>query len=303
MHGPPQSCRRHFGIAPDEFARPVMLSRRRPLRLHFLPMVILLHVDPPRRPRDPDRRRVPEAPLDPVDRFSEVIFGLIMVLAFTGSLSVVGGGEQDVHTMLVAALTCNLAWGLVDGVMYVLTSVAERARRVAVFLGIRAADPALARSLVLSALPEAFEAITDDDAAEWIAARIRAQLEPGPRSPVTGDDLRGGLWSGVLVVLATLPRPFRSCSSPMPSVRSGSRRGRRGQPLPRGLLAGTRNRHPGLAARPRDGRPRRRTRGGHDRAGWMIPAADPSPSSKTAFTTFLRTARSSAAWSFSFWSA
>ena len=80
-------------------------------------------------------------PLDPVDRFSEVIFGLIMVLAFTGSLSVVGGGEQDVHTMLVAALTCNLAWGLVDGVMYVLTSVAERARRVAVFLGIRAADP------------------------------------------------------------------------------------------------------------------------------------------------------------------
>lgn len=144
-------------------------------------------------------------PLDPVDRFSEVIFGLIMVLAFTGSLSVVGGGEQDVHTMLVAALTCNLAWGLVDGVMYVLTSVAERARRVAVLLGIRAADPRVARSLVLSALPEAFEAITDDDEADRIAARIRAQPEPEPRSPVTGEDLRGGLWSGVLVVLATFP--------------------------------------------------------------------------------------------------
>jgi VIT1/CCC1 family predicted Fe2+/Mn2+ transporter len=144
-------------------------------------------------------------PLDPVDRFSEVIFGLIMVLAFTCSLSVAEGGAQDVRKMLVAALTCNLAWGLVDGIMYVLTAIAGRTRRRTVLHGIRAADPAIARSLVLSALPEAFDVITDDAEADRIAARFRALPEPGRRSTLTLEDLRGALASGVLVVLATLP--------------------------------------------------------------------------------------------------
>ena len=144
-------------------------------------------------------------PLDPVDRFSEVIFGLVMVLAFTCSLSVASGGAQDVRKMLVAAVACNLAWGLVDAVMYVVTAIAERRRRVTVVQGIRAADPAVARSLVLSALPEAFEAITDDAEADRIAARFRALPEPPRPSTVTLPDLRGALASAVLVVLATLP--------------------------------------------------------------------------------------------------
>jgi len=38
--------------------------------------------------------------LDPVDRASEILFGLIMVLAITGSLSIVDG-KADVRTLLV----------------------------------------------------------------------------------------------------------------------------------------------------------------------------------------------------------
>ena len=48
--------------------------------------------------------------LDPVDRVAEVLFGLIMVLTFTGSLSVAEAGRDDVRAMLVGALGCNLAW-------------------------------------------------------------------------------------------------------------------------------------------------------------------------------------------------
>jgi VIT1/CCC1 family predicted Fe2+/Mn2+ transporter len=143
--------------------------------------------------------------LDPVDRFSEVIFGLVMVLAFTGSVSVAAGGSDDVQAMLVAALACNLAWGLVDGVMYVLTSLAERTRRATVIRGIRAGDPAVARSIVLATLPEGFEAITDPAAADRIAARVRALPEPPPPRTVTWDDLRGALASALLVMIATLP--------------------------------------------------------------------------------------------------
>ena len=66
--------------------------------------------------------------LDPVDRFGEVLFGLIMVLTFTCTLSVAESGREDIRLMLVAALGCNVAWGLVDAVMYVITVLVRRAR-------------------------------------------------------------------------------------------------------------------------------------------------------------------------------
>jgi len=53
------------------------------------------------------RKRV----LEPNERISEVLFGLIMVLTFTGSLSVAESGRDDVRAMLIGALGCNLAWG------------------------------------------------------------------------------------------------------------------------------------------------------------------------------------------------
>lgn len=66
--------------------------------------------------------------LDPVDRFGEALFGLIMVLTFTCTLSVAESGRDDVRLMLVAALGCNVAWGLVDAVQYVITVLVRRAR-------------------------------------------------------------------------------------------------------------------------------------------------------------------------------
>jgi len=66
--------------------------------------------------------------LDPVDRASEIVFGLLMALSFTGSLSVASAGREEVRTMMAAALGCNLAWGLADAVMYLVGIVVERAR-------------------------------------------------------------------------------------------------------------------------------------------------------------------------------
>ena len=49
--------------------------------------------------------------LDPIERLSEVLFGLIMVLSFTGSLSAATAGREEIRTMLFGAIGCNLAWG------------------------------------------------------------------------------------------------------------------------------------------------------------------------------------------------
>jgi hypothetical protein len=66
--------------------------------------------------------------LEASDRTAEVLFGLIMVLTFTGSLSVADAGRADVRAMLIGALGCNLAWGIIDGVLYLMTALAEKSR-------------------------------------------------------------------------------------------------------------------------------------------------------------------------------
>ena len=69
--------------------------------------------------------------LEPYDRVSEVLFGLIMVLTFTGSLSIAEAGRDDIRTMLIGALGCNLAWGIIDGVLYLMGCLAEKGTRPA----------------------------------------------------------------------------------------------------------------------------------------------------------------------------
>ena len=84
--------------------------------------------------------------LEPVERISEVFFGLIMVLTITGSISVAEAGREDVRTMLVGALGCNLAWGLIDGVMYLMDCLSGRRRESARFLP--SAEPPSRKKLI-----------------------------------------------------------------------------------------------------------------------------------------------------------
>ena len=68
--------------------------------------------------------------LDPVARMSEILFGLIMALTFTGTLDVATAGNEDVRMLLVGTIGCNLAWGLVDGVMFLISALTERGRNL-----------------------------------------------------------------------------------------------------------------------------------------------------------------------------
>jgi hypothetical protein len=54
---------------------------------------------------NPPRKRL----LDPSERLSEILFGLIMVITFTCSFNVAQAGHGGVRKMLAAALGCNLA--------------------------------------------------------------------------------------------------------------------------------------------------------------------------------------------------
>jgi hypothetical protein len=64
--------------------------------------------------------------LDPLERFSEIVFGLIMVLTFTSAIGATDAGRNDVRAVLVGALGCNLAWGIIDAAMYLMAVWGER---------------------------------------------------------------------------------------------------------------------------------------------------------------------------------
>src|SRR5438445_13869155 len=92
--------------------------------------------------------------LEPHERISEVLFGLIMVLTFTGSLSVAEAGREDIRTMLIGALGCNLAWGIIDGVLYLMGCLAEGGRNLMTLRAVRSAsDPQKGQRLIAGALP------------------------------------------------------------------------------------------------------------------------------------------------------
>jgi len=75
--------------------------------------------------------------LEPLDRFSEVLFGLIMVLTVTCSFSVVGATPLEVRHMLLAALGCNVAWGVIDAVFYLLQRFGEQGRGIVALRALR----------------------------------------------------------------------------------------------------------------------------------------------------------------------
>src|SRR5438067_13438417 len=103
---------------------------------------MLSKIQPPASMPEDSSKRSSKRVVDPIDRVSEVLFGLIMVLTFTGSLSIAEAGRDDVRTMLIAALGCNLAWGIIDGILYLMGSLAEKGRGLLTFRAVRrAADP------------------------------------------------------------------------------------------------------------------------------------------------------------------
>lgn len=143
--------------------------------------------------------------LDPVDRVSEVIFGLLMAMTFVGSLSVASAGHEEVRTMMITALGCNLAWGLVDAVMYLVRTATARTRDHTLLTGLRGADAVTGQGLIAQALPPLLAAASGTQGLELIRRGL-AELPPLPRRPRLGwNDYVGALGTFVLVVLATFP--------------------------------------------------------------------------------------------------
>ena len=148
---------------------------------------------------------VRERVLDPVERVSEMCFGLFMALTFVGAVSITAPSQDAGRTMLAAALGCNLAWGLVDAVMYLVRTIVARAKRQTLALAVRGArDPAQAIAVLRDALPASLKPIVSDVELEAMRARI-ASMELPDRARFNRRDFTGALGIFLIVVSSTFP--------------------------------------------------------------------------------------------------
>ena len=166
-----------------------------------------MHKDQPERdPSGTPAERTSRRVLEPIDRVLEVLFGLIMVLTFTGSLSAAESGRAEVRAMLVGALGCNLAWGLIDGLMYLMTCLIERAQSLRTVRAVRgAASPEAGRRLVAEAVPPVLAAALSAAELDKVRLHLGRLPEPPARAGLRAEDWRGALGVFLLVVLSTIP--------------------------------------------------------------------------------------------------
>ena len=144
--------------------------------------------------------------LDPIDRVTEVLFGLIMVLTFTGSLSVATAGQAEVREMLVGALGCNLAWGVIDALFYLLGLLAEKGRALATFHRLRAAaDPEEGKRVIANFLPPLVASVLEPAQLEVMRGRLVQLPDPPARPRLGSKDWKGAFGVFLLVVLSTFP--------------------------------------------------------------------------------------------------
>jgi len=159
--------------------------------------------------------------LDTPERMSEILFGLVMVLSFTCSLSAATAGREEVRTVLFAAVGCNTAWAIIDAIMYAMNGLIEKARTITVARAIKEApDEETARRIIDAEVPPAVAANLDAHAYRQIREKISAADLP-PRPRVTREDLLGMVAVFLLVFLSTFPvvLPFVFIQETRPAMR------------------------------------------------------------------------------------
>jgi VIT1/CCC1 family predicted Fe2+/Mn2+ transporter len=121
------------------------------------------------------------------DILSEILFGLIMVLTFTLGASVAAGEDVEWgRTLILGAIGCNVAWGVIDATFYVMGELHARSRKARLLRVLHA---------------------TGSEAAGL--ASIRRELDPQLEAIASGDD-REKLYRSIYRVLEhTVPKPTR----------------------------------------------------------------------------------------------
>lgn len=143
--------------------------------------------------------------LDAGTRIWEVVCGLVMVLTFTGSISAATAGREDVKVILWAALGCNLAWGIVDALMYLMSVWLEREQGLKALRIVRQENLRAGTEVIKGYLPPVIASIVRENCLAEIRSDLVKLPEPPSRAFLLWGDLKNSLLILFLVFASTFP--------------------------------------------------------------------------------------------------
>jgi VIT1/CCC1 family predicted Fe2+/Mn2+ transporter len=157
-----------------------------------------------------------EGLLAPIDLLAEAIFAILIVLIFTLWAAVVKIGPypgqpisaESMNELASAAFGAALAWGVIDGILYILFSLFERSERHRILAQIQAAETdEAAVDVIADQFDHIFEPITGEDRRLMIYEDMLAHLRDSRPRPVgfQREDFIGAAGSVLVAILAVAP--------------------------------------------------------------------------------------------------
>lgn len=165
--------------------------------------------------------------IDPGTSLSEVLFGLIMTLTFTlgAGLMIQEEGREGARQMLIATIGCNIAWGIIDGALFLVGQLFDRGRLRVLGQAVRqASDVPAATKVVAGELDEMLAPVTTDAERSALYARIAGNLRSttaAARNKIGKEGWLGAVASFWLVFLTSVPAavPFLLIDEPHVALR------------------------------------------------------------------------------------
>jgi len=160
-----------------------------------------------------------------MERLSEILFGFIMVLTVTCSFSVGKAGREDIHHMLLAALGCNVAWGVIDAVFYLMIRFSEQGNGILALRALRkTTDPKEVQEIIGDVLPPLLAVALTPIEFGLIRQRLNGLPDQPLRPRLAKDDWFAAFAVFLLVFLSTLPVviPFLLIHDPKLALRASN---------------------------------------------------------------------------------
>jgi hypothetical protein len=163
--------------------------------------------------------------LDPASRLGEILFGLIMVLTFTLAAGVaVPKDRTGARELLLAAIGCNLAWGIIDAVMYLMNCMTVRAGKLRLVKAVQGApNSQSALKLIQDEVQPEFQEFFRPEDADTFGQSLLQHIgrASATKRALTRDEMYGAIACFWLVFVSCLPAalPFLIFSQPRFALR------------------------------------------------------------------------------------
>ncbi|NJM06419.1 hypothetical protein HC891_09845 [Candidatus Gracilibacteria bacterium] len=154
--------------------------------------------------------------LDPIDDLAQTIYSVLIVLTFTLAYQfIVVRGEtsdqltaQAIDDLRVAMIGAALAWGLIDGVMYILLEVLQRGERLRLLDRVQnAEDDETALAVIAAEFDYILEPIASEDKRRIVHRATLEQLRESKPQPLglKQADFAGAIGSVLIAVVVIIP--------------------------------------------------------------------------------------------------